>query len=182
VASLVKRLFIGLGLPRSCKVALLTLDPHLAGLRWLPEEQLHLTLSFLGDVGPSAEDGLWEALHAVRVHPFLLPLRGLGVFTSRGQVSVVWAGVGGGHPHLFALHRRIQDTVLHVGIEPDLKPFHPHVTVARAKGVSLETLRPFLRSNAETEFGIFNVTGFELYSSVLGTGGATHRLEMRQDF
>jgi RNA 2',3'-cyclic 3'-phosphodiesterase len=177
-----KRLFVGLGLPRSCKVALLALDPHLAGLRWMPEEQLHLTLSFLGNVGPPAEDRLREALRGVRVPPFLLPVRGLGVFSSRGQVSVVWAGVGGGHPHLFALHRRIQDAVLHAGIEADLKPFHPHITVARAKGVSLETLRPFLRSNADTEFGIFNVTGFELYSSVLAAGGATHRLEMRQDF
>jgi len=180
--SLVKRLFIGLGLPQSCKVALLALDPHLAGLRWIPEEQLHLTLSFLGDVGPPAEERLREALREVRVPTFLLPLRGVGLFSSRGRVSVVWAGVGGGHPHLFALHRRIQDAVLHAGIEADLKPFHPHITIARAKGVSPETLRPFLRCNAETEFGIFNVTGFELYSSVLSTGGATHRLEMRQDF
>jgi len=178
----VKRLFIGLGVPQNCKAALSALDPHLAGLRWVPEEQLHLTLSFLGDVGAPAEDRLREALRAVRVPPFLLPLRGLGVFSTRGQVSVVWAGVGGGHPHLFALHRRIQDAVLQAGIEADIKPFHPHITVARAKGVSTETLRPFLRINAETEFGIFNVIGFELYSSVLSAGGAIHRLEMRQDF
>jgi hypothetical protein len=57
-----KRLLVGLELPSSCKTALLALDPHLSGLRWLPEEQLHLTLSFLGDVEAPAEDRLREAL------------------------------------------------------------------------------------------------------------------------
>jgi RNA 2',3'-cyclic 3'-phosphodiesterase len=177
-----KRLFVALGLPQSCKEALLELDPHLTGLRWIPAEQLHLTLSFLGDVDPVAEERLRQALRAVRVPPFLLPLRGVGAFNSRGRVSVVWVGVGKGHPHLFALHRHIQDAVLQAGLEADLKPFHPHITVGRAKDLPAEALRQFLRSHADVEFGIFNVTGFELYSSVLASEGASHRLEMRQDF
>jgi RNA 2',3'-cyclic 3'-phosphodiesterase len=163
-------------------MALLALDPHLSGLRWLPAEQLHLTLSFLGDVEASAEDRLREALREVRVPPFFLPLRGVGVFNSRGRPSVLWAGVGNGHPHLFALHRHIQHTVLHAGLEADLKPFHPHVTVARAKGISRQALQPFLRKHAETEFGLFRVTAFALYSSVLAPEGATHHVEMRQEF
>src|SRR5208282_4486864 len=57
-----KRLFVGLELPSSCKLALLALDPHLTGLRWLLEEQLHLTLSFIGDVQAPAEVGLRGAL------------------------------------------------------------------------------------------------------------------------
>jgi 2'-5' RNA ligase len=177
-----KRLFVGLELPSSCKLALVALDPHLTGLRWLLEEQLHLTLSFIGDVQALAEVGLREALREVRVPPFFLPVCGVGVFESRGRPSVVWAGVGKGHPHLFTLHRRIQDAVLHAGLEADLKPFHPHVTVARAKGISRQSLQPFLRSYAETEFGLVKVTGFALFSSVLAPEGATHRVEMRQEF
>jgi hypothetical protein len=57
-----KRLFVGLELPASCKTTLLSLDPHLTGLRWLTKEQLHLTLSFLGEVEGPAEDRLREAL------------------------------------------------------------------------------------------------------------------------
>jgi 2'-5' RNA ligase len=177
-----KRLFVGLELPSSCKAVLVALDPHLTGLRWLSEEQLHLTLSFLGDVEASADDRLREALREVRVPSFFLPLRGLGVFNSCGRPSVAWAGVGKGHPHLFGLHRRIQDAVLCAGLEADLKPFHPHVTIGRAKGISLQALQPFLRSHAETEFGLVKVTGFALYSSALAAGGATHRVEMRQEF
>jgi len=177
-----KRLFIGLGIPRSCTAALLAANPHFSGLRWLPEEQLHLTLSFLGEVTAPVEERLRHALQTVRVPPFLLPLRGVGVFASGGRVSVVWAGVGKGHPHLFVLHRRIQDAILRAGLEAELKPFHPHVTIGRARGISHEMLQAFLRNHADTEFGIFQVTGFELYSSVLGPEGASHRLEMRQDF
>jgi RNA 2',3'-cyclic 3'-phosphodiesterase len=177
-----KRLFVSLELPLSCKRALIALDPHLTGLRWLPEEQLHLTLSFLGDVAAPAEDPLHEALRGVRVPPFFLPLRGVGVFSARGRPSVVWAGVGKGHPHLFALHRHIQDAILHAGLEPDLKPFHPHVTIGRAKGISQQALQPFIRSHAETEFGLVKVTGFALYSSVLTAAGPTHRVELSHEF
>jgi RNA 2',3'-cyclic 3'-phosphodiesterase len=177
-----KRLFVGLGLPASCKTELLSLDPHLKGLRWVSEEQLHLTLSFLGNVDTLAEDRLREALPEVRVRPFFLPLGGVGAFNVRGNPSVVWVGVGKGHPHLFALHQHIQDAVLHAGLEPDLKPFHPHVTVGRAKGVSRQALQPFLRAHAETDFGLFEVTGFELYSSVLTPEGSVYHVEMRQQF
>jgi RNA 2',3'-cyclic 3'-phosphodiesterase len=177
-----KRFFVGLELSPAIKAALFGLDPHLLGLRWLPEEQLHLTLSFLGQVEAVAEDRLRQALGEVRVPPFFLPLRGVGVFDSGGRPLVVWVGVGKGHPHLFALHSRIQDAVLRVGLEPDLKPFHPHVTVGRAKGISRQVLQPFLRSHAETEFGFVRIDGFSLYSSVRAASGATHRVEISQKF
>ena len=163
-------------------MVLLSLDPHLTGLRWLTGEQIHLTLSFLGGVGAPSEDRLHEALREVRVPPFFLPLCGVGAFNTRGRPSVVWAGVGKGHPHLFALHRRIQDAVLSVGLEADLKPFHPHVSIGRGKGISRQALQPFIRRHAETEFGMVRVTGFNLYSSVLSAEGAAHHVEMRQEF
>ena len=177
-----KRIFIGLELPPACKATLVALDPGLRGLRWLPAEQLHLTLSFLGEVAVSKIDALREALDAVRVPPFFLPLHGIGAFNARGQPSVVWVGVGQGHPHLFALHRHVQDAVLQAGLEPDLRPFHPHVTVGRAKGISRTALQPFLRRHAAVEFDLFKVTGFVLYSSTLSAEGATYRIEFRRQF
>jgi RNA 2',3'-cyclic 3'-phosphodiesterase len=177
-----KRLFVGLELPASCRTTLLSLDPHLTGLRWLTEEQFHLTLSFLGNVGAPAEERLREALREVRVPQFFLPICGVGAFNAYGRPSVVWAGVGKGHPHLFALHRRIQDAVLHAGLEADLKPFHPHITIGRAKGISRQALQPFIRRYTETNFAMFEVTGFALYSSVLAAEGAIHQVEMRQEF
>lgn len=177
-----KRLFIALDLPPSCTSTLLALDPHLPGLRWLSGDQLHLTLAFVGNVEAPAEERLRAALGAVGVPPFLLRLCSLGTFSSRGRPSVLWVGLGHGHPHLFVLHRRIQDALLRAGLEPELRPFHPHVSVARASGISQQALKPFLRENAEVEFGLFEVNGFALYSSVLGNEGASYHLEMRWAF
>lgn len=176
-----KRLFIGVELPAPCRDALSDLDPGLPGLRWLPAEQMHLTLSFLGDRNQSQQNALTEGLRAVRVPPFFLPLQGVSSFARGGQPSVVWVGVGSGHPHLFALHKRIQDAILRVGLEADLRPFHPHVTVARAKGISRQMLQPFLRRHRETNFDLFAVNGFALLSSGLQSEGASHHVEYRFD-
>lgn len=176
-----KRLFIGLELPENCRKTLVAIDPGVKGVRWLPAENMHLTLSFLGDVEPGGEERLGEALQEVRLPAFFLPIRGVGVFGG-AHPSVVWAGVGHGHPHLFALHKRIQDAVLHSGLEPDLSPFHPHITIGRAKGVSREALLPFLRRHDAEELGLWKVTGFALLSSTLCPGGATYSIEMRREF
>ncbi|MDQ3621910.1 MAG: RNA 2',3'-cyclic phosphodiesterase [Verrucomicrobiota bacterium] len=176
-----KRLFIGLELPASCRETLVQLDPRVKGVRWLPAGQMHLTMSFLGSVPPVEEERLRETLAGVQVPAFFLPIQGVGIFGGARPV-VVWAGVGKGHPHLFALHKHVQDAVLQAGLEPDLRPFHPHITVGRAKGVSRAALQPFLRKYAQTEFGLSKVTGFALFSSVLTPEGATHFVEMRREF
>ncbi len=177
-----QRLFVALDLPAEIRASLAALDPGLRGLRWLPEDQLHLTLSFLGELPEERVGALREQIGAVRVPPFFLPLRGMGSFNARGKPSVVWVGVGQGHPHLFALHKHLQDAVLRAGLEPDLKPFHPHVTVARARDLSKQALQPFLRRHAEEEFGLFKVNGFKLYSSVLAPEGAAYTPEMEVEF
>jgi 2'-5' RNA ligase len=173
-----KRLFVGLELPESSRERLSGIDPRVKGLRWLPVEQLHLTMSFLGDVDAAHEERLRETLSRVRVPPFFLPIAGVGVFGGE-RPSVVWAGVGKGHPHLFALHQHIQDAVLHAELEADLKPFHPHITLGRARGVSRAALKPFLRRYAEAEFDLWKVSSFTLFSSRLTAAGSVYTVELR---
>lgn len=157
------------------------LDPRLRGVRWLTVEQLHLTMSFLGQVESAREERLRAALAEVRVSPFFLPIQGMGVFGGQ-HPTTVWAGVGNGHPHLFALHKHIQDAVMRSGFEPDLRQFHPHITLARVKDVPRHALRPFLLRYEETEFDLFPVKGFVLFSSILSSEGATYSVEMRREF
>lgn len=176
------RFFAAIDLPSSVKNLLENLDPGIRGLRWVPRQQMHLTLSFLDFVPQESEEHLKEKLGDVFVPPFFLPVQGIGVFSRKGRPSVVWTGVGNAHPHLFVLHRRIQDAVLAAGLEPDLKPFRPHITIGRARGVSAATLRPFLRRNEDADFGLLHVAGFTLYSSVLSREGAMHCEEFRKDF
>jgi 2'-5' RNA ligase len=176
-----KRLFVGLELPLSTRESLARLDPEIRGVRWLAAEQMHLTMSFLGQADVEREERLRTALAGVRVGTFFLPLEGTGTFGGE-HPTIVWAGVGKGHPHLFALHKRIQDELLRAGLEPDLRPFHPHVTLGRAKNVTRQDLKAFLRKFEDTAFDFFPVIGFALFSSALAQEGANYTVEMRVDF
>ena len=173
-----KRLFIGLELPLCSRKRLARIDPKIKGLKWLPVEQFHLTMSFLGSVDSAGVQRLTESLLKIQVPPFFLPIQGVGVFGGT-RPTVVWAGVGKGHPHLFALHHHIQDAVLLAGLEADLKPFHPHITLGRAKNVSRAALLPFLRSYSEMEFDLWKAVEFTLFSSSLSEDGASYEVEKR---
>ncbi len=174
-----KRLFLALELPAPIREALAAVDPGLKDVRWIRTEKLHLTLSFLGDVDPAREEVLREGLATVHVPPFFLPVRGVGSFGG-GRPSVLWAGVGNGHPHLFALHRRLQDVIIRAQLKPDLRAFHPHITLARVRGVSAHQVRPFLREHAETEFGMLEVNEFVLFSSSISADGSAYTAEFRR--
>src|SRR6187549_3388783 len=119
-----KRLFIALELPASCRETLANLGTPIRGVRWLTANQPHLTLAFLGDVDEESEIRLREKLAEVRVPPFILRVEGLGTFGST-RPSVIWAGVGTGHPHLFALHKRVHDALFAAHFDPELRSFRP---------------------------------------------------------
>ena len=173
-----KRLFIAIDIPDSLARTLRDLDPNLLGVRWLPPEQVHLTLSFLGDVPEDAEARLRENLNAIRFSAFFLPLVGIGAFPGKGRPNVIWIGLGQGHPHLFQLHKRVQDAALAAGLEPDLRPWHPHITLARCRDVSRESISPFLKTNVDLDAGMFRVQSFALYSSELNPEGSIHTREL----
>lgn len=173
-----KRLFVAIGLPASITTLLIDLNPHLAGVRWLRPEQMHLTISFLGNVEANAEEILREKLAAIRFIGFFLPVRGFGTFPARGKPNVIWAGVGTGHPQLFHVYKRVQEAALGAGLQPDLRSWHPHITIARCRDVSAESVRPFLRANAHFDGGLIRVDSFALYSSIPGPLGSAYTREL----
>ena len=176
-----KRLFVAIEMPSSVTDLLVSLDPHIPGVRWLPAELIHLTVSFLGNVGPIAEETLREKLSAIRFQPFFMPVKGSGTFPQKGKPNVVWAGVGAGHPQLFHVYKRVQEAALAAGLAPDLRSFHPHITFARCRDVSAETIRPFLKEHADFDAGMIRVESFTLFSSIPGPLGSayTRELEVR---
>lgn len=163
-----KRLFVAIDLPDELTAALVRLNPHLPGARWLPPAQIHLTVSFLGNVGPIAEEALREKLATIRSTPFFMPVVGLGTFPSKGKTNVIWAGVGSGHPQLYHVYKRVQEAALGAGLRPDLRAWHPHITFARCRDVAAEAVRPFLKTNADFDAGLVRVESFSLYSSIPG--------------
>jgi RNA 2',3'-cyclic 3'-phosphodiesterase len=176
-----RRLFIGLEIPElDCGAALASVAEPLAGVRWLTDGMLHLTLAFIGEVADSARGPLENALAAIRVPPFLLRIEGVGTF-GKPRPTVIWAGVGSGHPHLFALHKAVHDALFAAGLNPELRAFHPHITLARVRDASAESLRPFLRKHADSRFCRAEFRSFVLFSSQLQPEGACHTVEARWD-
>ncbi|HWX16650.1 MAG TPA: RNA 2',3'-cyclic phosphodiesterase [Chthoniobacterales bacterium] len=173
-----KRLFVAIDFRQSIRRFLVDLDPQIRGVRWTAAEQMHLTLGFFGDVPQDIDAKFRERLSAIRFGAFFLPIAGVGTFPPKGPPKIVWIGIGRGHPHLFQLHKRVTEAALAVGLEPDLRPFHPHVTLARCRDVSSQAMRKFLQANVTLDAGMVHVQSFHLYSSQLTPAGSIHTREL----
>ncbi len=173
-----KRLFVAIDLPESTRELLAGLDPHIRRVRWVDPVQMHLTLGFFGDVPDDIGLTLREKLSAIEIGAFFLPIASVGTFPARGGPKIIWIGVGKAHPHLFQLHKRVQEAALAAGLEPELRPWHPHITIARCRDVSAQSLRKFLQSNADFDAGMIRVEAFHLYSSDLTPAGPIHTREL----
>ena len=173
-----KRLFVAIDIPAPVTQLLTEMNPHVPGVRWLPPEQIHLTVSFLGKVLLPNEELLREKLAAIRFTAFFMPVIGIGTFPAKGKPNVIWAGVGNGHPQLFHVYKRVQEAALAAGIEPDLRTWHPHITFARCRDVAPHEIRPFLKQHAEFDAGLIRVESLVLYSSVPGPLGSAYTREL----
>ncbi len=173
-----KRFFVAIELPESTKRLLVDLDPQIHGVRWLDAEQMHLTLGFFADVPEDVDLKLREKLSAIVFGAFFLPIISVGTFPPKGPPKIIWIGVGRGHPHLFQLHKRVQEAALAAALEPELRPFHPHVTLARCQRISPQSVRKFLKSNVDLDAGMIRVDSFHLYSSKLTPAGPIHTREL----
>src|SRR6266481_9629793 len=172
------RLFVAIDLPESTRQLVAGLDPHIRGMRWTDPAQMHLTLGFFSDVSEDIELKLRKKLSAIQFGAFFLPVNSVGSFSAKGAPKIIWISVGKAHPHLFQIHKRVQEAALAVGIEPELHPWHPHLTIARCRDVSAQALRKFLQSNAEFDAGMIRVDAFHLYSSNLTPAGPIHSREL----
>lgn len=161
-----KREFVGIGIPESVRNYLAGLcDRSLASIDWIPKENFHLTMRFLGDISEEPEEKLCRLLRAVTVSPFTLEIGSFGTFPSKGQPKVIWVGLGTGHPLLFQLRQKIDDTILRAGIDCEMRDFVPHITLGRCpSGNASEVKTLVTRTNLE-HGPIFSVQHFSLFES-----------------
>lgn len=171
-----KRLFVALDLPAGIRARAAAVCGGLPGARWTPEEQLHLTLFFCGEVEMDVFGEIRRALASVRAGPVGLRLEGLGVFPPRGRPLTLWAGVAAGEA-LLVLQRRVEQALRPVGLEPERRKYLPHVTLARLREAPAHCVGRWLEGHGlfRTEDAVLD--RFHLYSSILASDGAEHRLE-----
>ena len=131
------RLFVAVEIPDAAKDALeRAIAPWLRAFpeaRWVPRQNWHVTVKFLGRTWPRLLDWVSERVGGVagEARPFRTALAGLGSFPSRTRGRVLWAGLEDGRGDLTRIAAAI-DAALQAEFEPETRPFHPHVTVARS--------------------------------------------------
>jgi RNA 2',3'-cyclic 3'-phosphodiesterase len=171
------RLFVAIELPEAIKDQLLSVCAGLHGAKWVDPAQMHLTLRFLGEVDRPHADDIADALGQVYAPRFDIALAGLGEFSARGRPSVLWAGICPS-AELAALQSKIESAARRAGVAPERRKFHPHVTLARfERGAGTPQLGRYIADHEPFAAGPFLAEEFVLFSSVLGSAGATHIAE-----
>ena len=170
------RMFVAIDLPEEIKLAINSLHCPLPGAKWVAEEQIHLTLRFIGDVDDALLKMIVASLSGIVAAPFSLAIQGVGCFPPKRDPRVLWVGVAGSSA-LLGLQRDIEMALVRNGLEPEGRPFFPHITIARLKETPAARVAPFLRQHARIATRSFPVTQFVLYSSTLIPQGAIHHRE-----
>ncbi|MBL8836313.1 MAG: RNA 2',3'-cyclic phosphodiesterase [Alphaproteobacteria bacterium] len=170
------RLFVGLELPEDIRARLAGLAAGIPGARWTPEENLHLTLRFIGEVSaPDAED-IHDVLSVVYTRRFAMTIAGVGHFESAGQVHTLWAGIEK-NPELTALRDRIDSALKRAGQAGNGQRFVPHITLARLRDAPASRVSTFLAANNLLRAGPIMVDRFTLFSSYLQSSGPIYHAE-----
>jgi 2'-5' RNA ligase len=102
--------------------------------RWVPPENMHLTVRFIGQVDDGLAPALIDALTpGLDIAPFDLELDGCGAFPQNGPPRVLWMGLTQGLPSLTLMHQAFNRRLRPFGFEPEGRPYNAHLTLARVK-------------------------------------------------
>lgn len=172
------RLFVAIEIPQQIKDDLARFTKEVPGARWVPADQNHLTLRFIGDVEPNDLAAIKEVLGKLRFPRFPLELRGVGHFPpGHRPPRVLWIGVAESRA-LLELQKEVELSLLGTGIPPDERPFSPHLTLARLKEPHTAAVAQFEQRHQAISYPAFEVAELVLFSSVLTPKGALHRKEL----
>lgn len=152
------------------------------GIKWVSSYQFHLTLAFLGEVERGHQESLLERLPAAKVKPFFIGLERVGVFPGKGRPQVLWAGLTPADPVLFQLRAKLERILLDVGLEPELRCYHPHVTIARCGLGGAVPAARIVANNQEFGTDPFLADGFTLFSSRLTDRGSVYERLLQVDW
>ncbi len=170
------RLFVGIELPGELRRRMVAIQTGVERAKWVPEDNIHLTLRFIGEVAHDVAADATAALGTVRVAPFPVTLEGAGHFGSGRRVRALWLGIERSDA-LLALRERIESALVRAGLEPEGRKYKPHITLARLNNRSPGLVRHWLSANAMFRAVPFTVASFTLFSSHLGRDKAIHTPE-----
>jgi 2'-5' RNA ligase len=176
------RLFVALDLPWWLREQLSLLSGSgIPGARWVPPENYHLTLRFIGETPAHRAEDIDLALAALRGRGFSLTFSGLGVFAKNGpkggRITTLWVGVER-NPQLEHLQGKIETALQRAGLEPERRRFTPHLTLARLDAVPEAKLAAFVQAHNLFRSEPVPIEHFTLFSSQLGKEQSVYTAEV----
>lgn len=171
------RLFTAIEVPPDVAETLAARQTGVPGARWRPEDALHITLRFYGQVQEAVADDLDAELGRIRQAPFDLTLSGAGAFGESHQLHAIWAGVQESEP-LNVLAGRCESAAKRAKVHVEARTYKPHVTLAYlGRGSDPDRVAGWIRQNGMLASPPWRVSRFGLYSSHLGHEGSRYQLE-----
>lgn len=175
------RLFVALDLPWVLRTRLATLSgAGIPGAKWVPPENYHITLRFIGETPGFRAEEIDLALAGLKARGFSLTLSGVGTFTKGGRSSALWVGVER-NPQLDHLQNKIETALQRCGLEPERRRFQPHVTLARLDNVAEGKLVSFVQAHNLFRSEPVPVEHFTLFSSLLGKEASVYTAEVEYE-
>jgi 2'-5' RNA ligase len=137
------------------------------------DENIHLTLRFLGDVEENLIPSVERAMEPLAsIPPFKMRVRGVGVFPDLRSPRVVWVGVGEGSEMLRSMRGILDRGLRGLKIYEDEHGFTPHITIARVRGrANIDKLSIYVEENMDLDLGFSSVTRVVLKRSFLTPRG-----------
>ena len=172
------RLFVGIDLPFELRERMAALATGLPGARWVPWENLHLTLRFIGEVTPNQAEEVDIALAALRGKRFEMSVAGVGTINRGGREVALWAGVERS-PGLDHLQAKVETALQRAGLPPERRRFTPHLTLARLDTFVEAKLAAYVQANNLFRAGPVMMDHFTLYSSLLGKEASVYTAEVQ---
>jgi 2'-5' RNA ligase len=171
------RLFLGAGLTDEVAhglAAFLADETMRLPGRPTPPENWHLTIRFLGSTTPLRRDRILEFLDEhLAVEPFTMSFGGLGAFPKPSRATVLWLAVERGGDRLAAMAEIADLAAQAAGFEPEDRPFHAHLTLARIRPPM--NVSPLIDRVPRFPLSM-QVEQLTLYRSHLGRAGATYEV------
>lgn len=181
------RAFIAVEIPATIQQAIHQATSTVRGeteslIRWVPPENIHLTLKFLGDITPASVEILTEMLcvEADTCPAFDIHVSGLGSFPSLKRARVIYIGIQA-PAELEALVRGIESASRRLGYESDANGGHgfsPHLTIGRVNqktsAVEGQKIRRALEAAKIDSLGATRVDSVQLYKSELKPSGSVY--------
>ena len=165
------RLFAGIDLPMDVKKQLQNLQKGLPSALWRPDNKMHLTLRFIGNLEASMAEEVLKELRYIRFPAFHFSLKGIGYFERGGIPHHIWAG-DDGDKAIRELQQKIDSAVKKAGAgQADKFKFVPHVTLGKLFGANRTEVFEYITRNNLFHTAEFEATSFILYQSIARENG-----------